>query len=803
MHGLSRLSIAGVWAASLTIFCFLTIHSYTVRLVTPRGDSHYLRFLPPVFHFSVPTNLAKKCSTKRRLSIGSDSVHKAMTSRSTPSRLETPQTPIGRARQALQYPILWKPYLCKKHPIDPVHLNYLFFQPSRKEDGSPRTANSQKWSRHRCSVCRMLPFQVVDTESHSHTTEASSFSIVDLYEALGMYRGTRYVSKQYNNMLRSSLGYKNAECALQIDTRAGVFVPGRTGHSQNENGSAIAQVIDPSCIEFSNVRNWIEHCHENHKVFCRTKTGSHAAEFLKTLSVIDCNSCCIVILPNGQDYLALSYVWGPPIKPGLLTESFTDLDFTKCPRTIKDSIQVTRSLGYRYLWVDRYCIDQSNALQKSYQLAMMDHIYENAAMTLVAAAGLDDRHGLPGAGTLPLVPRVQQTLLRINDVSLVHIGSRIDDALQSTKWAERGWTYQEMFLSAKCLFFTEKQVVLTCRASVYYEDLVYDDNFPLVEPLLQPNKSLSVKELETHIARYMMRSLTYQHDSLNAFKGILSRCSFHSYWGIPLITSPKGLSDETASVSTNAFLLGLGWHISSHTEKYNGVGQSPRRNSMPSWSWVSLTLKHSRIKLLGDPWPLFPLFQGYRHISENIYGYNRPLQIRALDVCVWLPSSRGIHRSDEAWRAFEGMETIQHRKVIEEFAPLLKINTSFWEVRSVTPFSDNTLRIHLSVQDIDNRFIAHLDTKMNLDELKDATREHNENTKEDKVTHLRWRVLMISQWAYNSEDEELPGWLSRWNTVFLVVRPSGTYWERVGFCDTTMDMDAEIARAKKDDFVLC
>lgn len=710
-----------------------------------------------------------------------------MTSCSNLSQPQTPQTLIGRG---LQYPIVWKPYLCKKHTIDPVHFDYIFPKSPEKGNGSAKTANAQNWSPHSCYICHLLPFQVIHPEPHSDTLEVWSFSIVNLHKALQVYMGIYYGSERMNDIL-------DAGCALQIDTKAGLFLPGHASHPQNGNELVVARVIDPSCIEFSQVRGWIEDCRENHKLSCATETNPHAVEFFKSLPVIDCDSGRIVVLPKGQNYLALSYVWGSPIKAGVMTESLTDLDVKKCPRTIQDSIQVTRSLGYQYLWIDRYCIDQSNAVQKSYQLAMMDHIYENATLTLVAAAGLDDRHGLPGAGTLPLVPRIQQTLLRCNDSPLIQIGLRIENALQGTKWARRGWTYQEMFLSAKCLFFTEKQVVLACRRSVYYEDLSYSDSITSVSPLLKPNENLSVTDLEIHIARYMKRSLTYQHDALNAFKGILSRCSFHSYWGVPLITSQKEPSDETTSVSTSAFLLGLGWQVSRGTGQPSGTVQISRYNTMPSWSWVSLTSEYSQIRFLADPRPSYSTFK-YRDL---IYRMNGPLQIRTPGVHIWLPTSRDSHQPSEAWAEFVGMGITEHRKVIGEFAPLLKIDTSFWEVRAATFSTRRSGEVHLFVQDIDIGFPVRLDTEKDLDELKDATREHDDDAKDKKVTNLRWRVLMISQWTYNSEDHDVQG--STWSTVFLVVRPSGTYWERVGCCTATIDMDVERAKANRGDFVLC
>ncbi|KAK4100523.1 heterokaryon incompatibility, partial [Parathielavia hyrcaniae] len=60
---------------------------------------------------------------------------------------------------------------------------------------------------------------------------------------------------------------------------------------------------------------------------------------------------------------------------------------------ISDAIQVTKALGYNYLWVDRYCIDQSDPQEMHSQINQMDLIYSMSEVTLVAAAGTDETAG--------------------------------------------------------------------------------------------------------------------------------------------------------------------------------------------------------------------------------------------------------------------------------------------------------------------------------------------------------------------------------------------------------------------------
>lgn len=42
------------------------------------------------------------------------------------------------------------------------------------------------------------------------------------------------------------------------------------------------------------------------------------------------------------------------------------------PRTIQDACTVTRQLGMRYLWIDRYYIEQHDAVERHNQIRQMD-----------------------------------------------------------------------------------------------------------------------------------------------------------------------------------------------------------------------------------------------------------------------------------------------------------------------------------------------------------------------------------------------------------------------------------------------
>lgn len=65
---------------------------------------------------------------------------------------------------------------------------------------------------------------------------------------------------------------------------------------------------------------------------------------------------------EGQYYICLSYVWGKAstLELDSPNPAVNGLPQT-LPTTVADAMAVTLSLRHRYIWVDRYCIDQNNA----------------------------------------------------------------------------------------------------------------------------------------------------------------------------------------------------------------------------------------------------------------------------------------------------------------------------------------------------------------------------------------------------------------------------------------------------------
>jgi hypothetical protein len=88
-------------------------------------------------------------------------------------------------------------------------------------------------------------------------------------------------------------------------------------------------------------------CKESHGSECQP--GDISGLF--GLRVIDCDTCEVVKADGSCRFVALSYVWGRAEINATITDA---TQWEHLPLTIQQSIKVTKKLGYRFLWVDRF-----------------------------------------------------------------------------------------------------------------------------------------------------------------------------------------------------------------------------------------------------------------------------------------------------------------------------------------------------------------------------------------------------------------------------------------------------------------
>lgn len=214
----------------------------------------------------------------------------------------------------------------------------------------------------------------------------------------------------------------------------------------------------------------------------------------------------------------------------------------------------------------------------------MDKVFSSAYVTIIAAAGQDAHAGLPG------VSRVHRTQLQEAKICGVHFVQLPRPALatiKSSRWAERGWTYQECCLAGRRLIFTEDQAVFLCNESIVVESVkprIYgDQSLHYFEHLIRRQKTQECTserfKLLDQVQEYSGRKVSYDSDSLNAFLGVLHQ------WEVGLAETKKPMSHLWGLPIRGATGYGSGiidfyilWSHTSHA--------AARRPGFPSWSWT-------------------------------------------------------------------------------------------------------------------------------------------------------------------------------------------------------------------------
>ncbi|KAE9378460.1 HET-domain-containing protein [Stipitochalara longipes BDJ] len=363
---------------------------------------------------------------------------------------------------------------------------------------------------------------------------------------------------------------------------------------ENQAGEAstglYGRTVVHDAIDWAYLAQWLNTCKNRHAItprghdkgaHCESLRGSARPLGATQRLVIDVNRRCVVPMPKDGEYIALSYMWGKDQALKLKKANYELLQATNIldpvsgnvqpSQTIIDAIEVTRRLGYSYIWVDALCITQDNPQTILANVGMMDLIYAQAALTIVAAAGNNADSGLPGVSKG--IPRTQQQMRQnIDGLVVANMLDTHNGAINYSTWNTRGWTYQERLLSPRLLIFTDAQVYYECNQECHFqEDLHLGDGSAHPEgsdrryQLDLENENL-FNAYALAVAEYTKRSLTDRGDKLRAFAAFLStliepfRGPF--FFGIPV----------------TVFDVGLLW---------TPIGSCRRGNKMfPSWSWA-------------------------------------------------------------------------------------------------------------------------------------------------------------------------------------------------------------------------
>lgn len=347
-------------------------------------------------------------------------------------------------------------------------------------------------------------------------------------------------------------------------------------------------------VALSQAARWLEDCRLNHPK-CQAKLNPNFVP--SRLLRINTNNELFRLLDHDDTelrlpvaYAALSHRWSSETEAIILTTANLEdrkqhgIAVDDLPGVMRDAIFVLRRLGLSYIWIDSLCIIQNSAADWQHEAGQMADVYSNAELTLSAT-------WVPGQGQSLFCDRQDPREFSTMDIgpiqpngmrpfflrpSLQHFeADRLDSrALDANKkyWPlmNRGWVYQEQFLSPRSLHFTRHELAWVCLESHACECgrlMKVDD--PAVSP------DLARTNWRTIVEAYSKRVLTKFSDRLPAIAGVAARYS--------TTTSSAG--------SPGRYLCGLWERDLLSMLAWRMEEPRPRGETlvpMPTWSWAAV-----------------------------------------------------------------------------------------------------------------------------------------------------------------------------------------------------------------------
>ena len=363
----------------------------------------------------------------------------------------------------------------------------------------------------------------------------------------------------------------------------------------------VARVLE-SKVNISIIQGWLNSCVRSHGPRCQP-----ASQHPTGLYLIDIEGMRIVECDSSNRYLALSYVWGNVKALRANKKNWQELQQDgsllrlqdQIANVVNDAIKLVAALHERYLWVDSLCIVQDDPEFAQEHISHMDTIYGHALLTIVALSGKDANASLPGVAwgsrCLQQFPEVIKGLGLVSNLPELSV--------VESSWKTRGWTFQELILSKRCVFFTETQTYYQCRSGYFTENFdgervrharaIGAEN-PFERTITNDNAAYSSKFniYESLVKHYSSRELSYPSDSLNAFSGILGAFS-HSFGWRFISALPQDAWD--LAILWRPLAGGIELH-----PRHKACDQAwPWQGITPTWCWTSWAGN-----VFWDPWRL-------------------------------------------------------------------------------------------------------------------------------------------------------------------------------------------------------
>jgi hypothetical protein len=331
--------------------------------------------------------------------------------------------------------------------------------------------------------------------------------------------------------------------------------------------------------------SWMDDCINKHRTCGAVEHNGYAPTRLVDIGCIDTPAKLIEPNRTPVEYIALSHCWGGslPLRTTTvnLRDHFNTIPLEALPSTFQDAVKITRSMGYRYLWIDCLCITQDSEQDWLRECALMGKVYAGAVLTIAA-----ERSESPSDGLFKMFEHTIQTCsipicwasTGKSDVLIIGLPPRprVMTSMRDSPLSARGWALQERVLSRRVLHVCESATFFVCSCSESVDIhrwpvTITHSHYQMTRPHKQ-DAAQSLRHWYRLVSDYTERKLTYARDRLPAISGVARIISERFGW------------TYVAGLWTHDLEAALLWGV---YEPDTPLAINPTHYNGPSWSWAS------------------------------------------------------------------------------------------------------------------------------------------------------------------------------------------------------------------------
>ncbi|KAG9189867.1 hypothetical protein G6011_06735 [Alternaria panax] len=370
-----------------------------------------------------------------------------------------------------------------------------------------------------------------------------------------------------------------------------------------------ADPFDHSCFQMIN--SWMEEC-RNHAGCCTSAPVALPKRLIEIPS--DPSKPLRLCITNDEldKYTILSHCWGSKgllkLTNVLVAQFQNVIPRELLPKSFTDAIDITRRLGFRYIWIDALCIIQDNTEDWAQEAGKMSSYYGLATLMISADVAKDSSQGILNSRHVlysPVMGKERKYCLRQRRL-------RWDTDITESILATRGWTAQERMLAPRILHYTEKQIIWECAEGLRHEasgvikekkkelepgniDVAFLKATiqPFVTGALQKTNSTASRRyndelelIDTEVTKALLHQLQAWQQCVDQYSSrtlTIPTDKLYALAGVAAIVNHNGALGHYLSGSWSAYLAtNLNW-----CRQSSEVLSSPPVYIAPSWSWAS------------------------------------------------------------------------------------------------------------------------------------------------------------------------------------------------------------------------